>query len=225
MTALTLYTYWRSSAAYRVRIALALKGLEAEQVSIHLIKDGGAQHSEAYLKVNPHGLVPALVHHTDDGDVTLSNSLAIIEYLEEVFPEPALLPQGAAGRARVRQICQAIAADIHPVQNLRILQMAAKIGGEDAPISASWAKHWIEVGFAGLEKQLSSEGESGRFCHGDQPTMADLCLVPQVANAMRYEVDMSRYPKICEIDANARVLPPLRRRRQIISLMRGPDAP
>lgn len=203
MSALTLYTYWRSSAAYRVRIALHLKGLEAEQVPIHLVKDGGEQYSEAYLKVNPHGLVPALVHHTEADDVTLSNSLAIIEYLDEVFPEPPLLPADAAGRARIRQICQAIAADIHPVQNLRILQMAAKIGGEDAPISISWAKHWIEVGFDALEKQLSSEVETGKFCHGDMPTMADLCLVPQVANAMRYEVDMSRYPKICAIDANA----------------------
>lgn len=206
MTALTLYTYWRSSAAYRVRIALALKGLEAEQISIHLIRDGGEQYSEAYLKVNPHGLVPALVHHTDAGDVTLSNSLAIIEYLEEVFPEPALLPEDAAGRARVRQICQAIAADIHPVQNLRILQMAARIGGEDAPISTSWAKHWIAVGFNALEKQLSREAATGKFCHGDTPTMADLCLVPQVANAVRYDVDMSRYPTISKIDANARAL-------------------
>lgn len=206
MTALTLYTYWRSSAAYRVRIALHLKGLEAEQVAIHLVKDGGEQYSEAYLKVNPHGLVPALVHHTDDGDVTLSNSLAIIEYLDEVFAEPPLLPEGAAGRARVRQICQAIAADIHPVQNLRILQMAAKIGREDARISVSWAKHWIEVGFDALERQLASEVETGKFCHGDTPTMADLCLVPQVANAMRYGVDMNRYPKISEVDANARSL-------------------
>ena len=105
--------------------------------------DCGEQYSEAYLKVNPHGLIPALVHHTEAGDITLSNSLAIIEYLDEVFAEPPLLPADAAGRARVRQICQAIAADIHPVQNLRILQIAAKSGGEDAPISVSWAKHWI----------------------------------------------------------------------------------
>lgn len=206
MTALTLYTYWRSSAAYRVRIALALKGLEAEQVAIHLVRDGGEQHSEAYLKVNPHGLVPALVHHTDGGDVTLSNSLAIIEYLDEVFPEPPLLPADAAGRARVRQICQAIAADIHPLQNLRVLQMAARVGGEDAPISVSWARAWISVGFDALEKQLSSDAESGIYCHGDRPTMADLCLVPQVANAMRYDIDMTKYPVISAIDASARAL-------------------
>lgn len=207
MTALTLYTYWRSSAAYRVRIALALKGLEAEQVSIHLVKDGGQQHGEAYRKVNPHGLVPALVHHTEGGDVTLSNSLAIIEYLDEIFPQAPLLPADAAGRARVRQICQAIASDIHPLQNLRVLQMAAKVGGEEAPISISWAQHWINVGFEALEKQLSSEAGTGTWCHGDQPTMADLCLVPQITNAVRYEIDMTQYPTISAIDARARALP------------------
>lgn len=213
MSELTLYTYWRSTAAWRVRIALALKGLEAKQVPVHLVKDGGQQHSADYLKVNPHGLVPALVHHTKDGDVTLSNSLAIIEYLEEVFPEPPLLPKDAAGRARVRQISQAIASDIHPVQNLRILQMAARIGGEDAPISTSWAKHWIETGFAALENQLSRSDESGRFCHGDEVTMADLCLVPMIANAERHGVDMSAYPALTAIEAEAAALPAFRAAR------------
>lgn len=206
MSELTLYTYWRSSAAYRVRIALELKGLVAKQIPVHLVKDGGEQHSEAYLKVNPHGLVPTLVHHTDTGDFTLTNSVAILEYLDEIFPEPPLLPADRTGRARVRQICQAIAADIHPLQNLRVLQMAARIGGEDAPISVSWARHWITVGLDALEKQLSTGGESGKFCYGDQPTMADLCLVPQIANAMRYNIDMSHYPVIARIDAEARTL-------------------
>jgi maleylacetoacetate isomerase len=199
MSELTLYGYWRSSAAYRVRIALALKGLEAEQISVHLLKNGGEQHLEAFRKVNPHGLIPALVHHRQEGDVTITNSLAILEYLDEVFPGVRILPSDAAGRARVRQISLAIAADIHPIQNLRVLQMAAKVGGEEGPISMSWAKHWIDVGFEALEKQLSLEGESGKFCHGDELTMADICLVPQVVNAARYQVDMSRYPKISEI--------------------------
>lgn len=206
MSELTHYTYWRSSAAYRVRIALGLKGLEAEQVPVHLVKGGGEQHSEAYRKVNPHGLVPTLVHHTQEGDVVLSNSLAIIEYLDEVFPEPALLPEDARGRGRVRQICQAIASDIHPLQNLRVLQMAARIGDEEGPVSSSWARHWITVGFDALEKQLSDDPESGRFCHGDQPTMADLCLVPQISNALRYGVDMKQYPVITRIDEEARSL-------------------
>lgn len=206
MSELTLYTYWRSSAAYRVRIALELKGLSTTQVPVHLLKGGGEQHGEAYRKVNPHGLVPTLVHHRPEGDVVLSNSLAIIEYLDEVFPEPGLLPSGAAARARVRQIFQAIAADIHPLQNLRVLQMAAEIGGEEGPFSSSWARHWITVGFDALEKQLSAEPESGRFCHGDQPTMADLCLVPQVANALRHGVDMENYPVIALMDAEARSL-------------------
>lgn len=206
MSELTLYTYWRSSAAYRVRIALALKGLAAAQVPIHLAKDGGEQHSEAYRKINPHGLVPTLVHRKTGGDFVLSNSIAILEYLDEVFPEPALLPSDGHGRARVRQICQAIAADIHPLQNLRVLQMAAKVGGEEGPISSSWARHWIAVGFDALEKQLSDDPESGKFCYGDQPTMADLCLVPQVANALRHGVDMKLYPVIVRIDEEARGL-------------------
>lgn len=210
VSGLTLYTYWRSSAAYRVRIALELKGLKAKQIPVHLLKGGGEQHSEAYRKVNPHELVPTLVHHWSESDpgggVVLSNSLAIIEYLDEVFPEPALLPSDAASRARVRQISQAIAADIHPLQNLRVLQMAAEIGGEEGPFSSSWARHWITVGFDALEKQLSAEPESGKFCHGDQPTMADLCLVPQVANALRHGVDIRNYPVIACIDAEARCL-------------------
>ena len=203
MSEFTLFGYWRSSAAYRVRIGLNLKGLEARHVSVHILKGGGEQHMEAYRALNPHGLVPALVHHRAEGDVTVTNSLAILEYLDEVAPQAPLLPRDAAGRARVRQIALSIAADIHPLQNLRVLQMAAKVGGEDAPISMSWAKHWIDVGFEALEKQLSSESESGTFCHGDVPTLADLCLVPQVNNGLRYQVDMTLYPRINEIVTRA----------------------
>lgn len=199
MSDFTLYGYWRSSAAYRVRIALNLKQLEAEQVSVHLVKGGGEQHGEAYRNLNPHGLLPTLVHNRPEGDVVLTNSLAILEYLDEVAPDVPLMPSDAVGRARVRQIALSIAADIHPLQNLRVLQMAAKIGGEDGSISMSWAKHWIEVGFEALEKQLSTDSESGRFCHGDVPSLADLCLVPQFFNGLRYQVDMGAYPSIVEI--------------------------
>ncbi len=203
MSDLKLFTYWRSSAAFRVRIALNHKGLEAEQVPIHLVKDGGEQHSEAYKAVNPSGLVPALVHN----GLTFSNSLAIVEYLDEVFPEPPLLPVDAVGRARVRQISQAIACDIHPLQNLRVLQYASKDADEPGAAMVSWARHWIEVGFQGLETQLAKDSATGVFCHGDAITMADLCLVPQMANARRFEVDMSAYPTIARIDATASVLP------------------
>jgi maleylacetoacetate isomerase len=203
MTDVKLFTYWRSSAAYRVRIALNLKKVDAQQIPIHLVKDGGEQHSEAYRAINPNGLVPALVH---DG-VTISNSLAIIEYLDEVYPDPALLPGDAAARARVRQISQAIACDIHPLQNLRVLQYVTQGQEDPSPAMFAWARHWIEVGFAGLETQLSQEAATGQFCHGDQVTMADLCLVPQMANARRFEVDLSAYPTLSRIDATASVLP------------------
>lgn len=200
---LKLYTYWRSSAAYRVRIALNLKGLNVEAVPISLIEDGGAQHKESYLKVNPHGLVPAL---EVDGKV-ISNSLAILEYLEEAHPAVPLLPDDALGRARVRQIALAIAADIHPLQNLRVLQKVST-GAEDVVgVMSSWARHWIEVGFEGLERQLQTDSETGQFCHGDSPTMADCCLIPQVTNALRYGVDMGSFPRIAEIDSRARELP------------------
>jgi maleylacetoacetate isomerase len=206
MSDFTLYGYWRSSASYRVRIALALKGLEAAFHSVHLIKSGGEQHGEAFLRVNPHGLVPALVHHLPGGDVTISNSLAIIEYLDEISSQVPLLPADPAGRARVRQISQAIASDIHPLQNLRVLQMAAKIGGEEAPISMSWAKHWINVGFKALEEQLSDEAETGRFCHGDSVSLADLCLIPQIANSARYGVDLTAFPTLSKINDQALAL-------------------
>ena len=202
MTEFKLFTYWRSSAAYRVRIALNLKGLDAEQVSVHLVRDGGEQHSEAYRSVNPNGLVPALVHN----GVTLSNSLAVIEYLDELFPEPPLLPSDAASRARVRQISQAIACDIHPLQNLRVLQYAARGEEDEGKAMADWARHWIEIGFDGLEAQLAQEEATGKFCHGDEVTLADLCLVPQMGNARRFEVDLARYPTLTRIDAEASTL-------------------
>ncbi len=198
-----LFTYWRSSAAYRVRIALAIKGLEADQVAVHLMKDGGQQKSESYLNINPHGLIPAL----EDEGLVLSNSLAIIEYLEELHPEPSLLPGSPGERARIRQIAQTVACDIHPVQNLRVLQYVARDSDDKWAAMAHWAKHFITLGFDGLETQLAREAATSTYAHGDSPTLADICLVPQMANARRYGVDMSAYPTLVRIDGAAQALP------------------
>ncbi|WP_355660534.1 maleylacetoacetate isomerase [Halomonas salifodinae] len=197
----TLYGYFRSSAAYRVRIALNLKGLAHDQAPVNLVK--GEQRGEEYLARNPQGLVPALV--TDDG-VRLTQSLAICEYLDERYPDPALLPADAAGRARVRALAQAVACEIHPLNNLRVLKYLAGELGLDEAAKMTWYRHWIAEGFAALETQLSREAGSGDFCHGDTPGLADLCLVPQVFNAERFECDLAAYPRIRRIVANCRAL-------------------
>lgn len=191
-----LYDYFRSSAAYRVRIALNLKGVEYQQVPVSLVK--GEQSAAPFLDINPQGLVPAL--ELDDGTL-LSQSLAICEYLDEAHPTPALLPAGALSRARVRALAQAIACDIHPLNNLGVMKYlkgALSIGEEAA---AQWYGHWVSEGFAALEQRLEGEGETGRFCHGERPTLADLCLVPQVYNARRFAIDLSDYPGIVAVDA------------------------
>lgn len=197
-----LYDYFRSSAAYRVRIALNLKGLAPERAFVHLRK--GAQRDDAYLALNPQGLVPALV--TDDGTV-LTQSLAIVEYLDETHPSPPLLPAGADARARVRGIAQAIACDIHPIDNLRVLRYLLHTVGVDEAQKDAWYKYWIDVGFEALETRLARDPATGRFCHGDVPTLADVCLVPQVANARRVDMDLSPYPTLTRIDAACRALP------------------
>ncbi|MGH8307248.1 MAG: maleylacetoacetate isomerase [Gammaproteobacteria bacterium] len=191
-----LYTYFRSSAAYRVRIALNLKGLEADYRYIHLVKDGGQQHKPEYLAVNPQGLVPALV---DNGQV-LTQSLAIIEYLEETHPQSPLLPKDALGRARVRALAQVVACDIHPVNNQRILKYLEKAFGADEAARNTWYRHWIIEGFGAMEKLLAGNPATGKFCHGDQPTLADICLVPQVFNAKRFDVDLAPFPVIKRIN-------------------------
>jgi maleylacetoacetate isomerase len=196
------YTYANSSAAYRVRIALNLKGLKPEPVYVNLLKDGGEQRKPEYKAVNPQGLVPALV---DDGHA-LGQSLAIVEYLDETHPSPELMPRDAWGRARVRQIALAIACDIHPVNNLSIRQyLKSPLGQSDAEISA-WYRHWIDRGFTALETLLSSSTETGRFAHGDTPTLADICIVPQLYNARRYKIPLDSYPTLVRIDAEARAL-------------------
>ena len=197
-----LHDYFRSSAAYRVRIALALKGVAAERAFVHL--RNGAQRSEPYLAVNPQGLVPSL--ETDDGGV-LTQSLAIIEWLDETYPSPALLPSDAMSRARVRAIALAIACDIHPLNNLRVLQYLTGTLGLSNAQRDGWYKYWIDVGFEALEQQLSRDGDTGRFCHGDEPTLADICLVPQLANARRMKVDLNAYPTLARIGAACAELP------------------
>ncbi len=194
MRGMLLYDYFRSSAAYRVRIALNLKGLKADHRSIHLRRD--EQSAPDYRSVNPQKLVPTLVV----GDRRIAQSLAIIEYLEERHPLPPLLPPGPEDRAWVRSIALAIACDIHPLNNLRVLRYLEGPLGLDAQRRDAWYAHWIDEGFAAIEQQLA-ERRHGRLCFGDEPTLADVCLVPQVANAARVKLDMSPYPRIREINA------------------------
>ncbi|MDE2274447.1 MAG: maleylacetoacetate isomerase [Gammaproteobacteria bacterium] len=192
-----LYTYFRSSAAYRVRIALNLKGLKADYRFVHLVKEGGEQHRSEYLAVNPQGLVPALA---DKGHV-LTQSLAIIEYLDETHPQPPLFPKDALGRARVRALAQIVACDIHPLNNQRILKYLEKEFRADEAARNTWYRHWIVEGFNALDKLLDGSPATGKFCHGDQPTLADVCLVPQVFNARRFKIDLGSFPSIERINA------------------------
>jgi maleylacetoacetate isomerase len=191
-----LYTYFRSSAAYRVRIALNLKGLDYEAVPVHLLADGGQHLLDDYLAVNPSGLVPAL----QDDDILLSQSMAIIEYLEEVHPQVALLPRDAIGRARVRELAQIVACDIHPVNNLRVLKYLVKQLGQPEEAKTDWYRHWVIEGLRALEAHLARNPGTGSFCHGDTPTIADCFLVPQVFNAKRFEIDVTAYPTIARIN-------------------------
>jgi maleylacetoacetate isomerase len=197
-----LYDYFRSSAAYRVRIALNLKGIAVSRAHVHLVR--GMQHDADYRARNPHGLVPAL--ELDDGRV-ITQSLAIIEYLDETHPAPPLLPATPEDRARVRGIALAIAADIHPIDNLRVLQHLEATFAADAAARATWYAHWIALGFDALERDLAGDARTGRFCHGDAPTLADCFVVPQVANAHRARLDMARWPTLARIDAACQTVP------------------
>ncbi|MGQ0664877.1 MAG: maleylacetoacetate isomerase [Pseudomonadota bacterium] len=199
-----LYGYFRSSAAFRVRIALNLKGLAYESASVHLRK--GEQRAPAYLKTNPQGLVPALA---EDGRV-LTQSLAIIEYLDETRPDPPLLPKPAPERARVRAIAQAIACDMHPLNNLRVLLYLKNVLKVSNDQHDAWYRHWIGEGFAGVEAMLEG-GPAGQFCHGAAPTLADICLVPQVFNAQRLNCPLEPYPKLVRVFAACMKLPAFER--------------
>ncbi len=193
-----LYSYWRSSAAYRVRIALNLKGIDYQSAFVHLVKDGGEQLKPEYAAVNPQRLVPSL--ELDDGRV-LTQSMAIIEYLEEVESGPALLPGDAIGRARVRALAQLVACEIHPLNNLRVLKHLATSLGLDDQQKNDWYCHWLIEGFDALETLLADSPATGIFCHGSTPGLADLCLIPQVYNARRFNIDLTPYPTIERIDA------------------------
>jgi maleylacetoacetate isomerase len=192
-----LHGYWRSTAAWRVRIALELKGLEWASVPVHLVRDGGEQRKPAFRELNPQGLVPVL---EVDGSL-LTQSLAIIEYLEETRPERPLLPAEPRARARVRALAQLVACDIHPLNNLRVLQyLRDRLGLDDAQHDA-WYRHWVGEGLGALETQLARDAETGRFCHGDLPGLADCCLVPQLYNARRYGCPLDAYPTLLRIEA------------------------
>ena len=198
-----LYDYANSSAAYRARIALNLKGLKYEHVLVHLLKDGGQQHSAAYKAVNPQELVPTL---EVDGHL-IGQSLAIIEYLDEVYPTPPLLPSYPLERARVRQLAYAVACDIHPINNMSSRAVLKAMGHSDEEIFAKWYSHWITRGFTALETLVSTSKYTGTFCHGDTPTLADIVLVPQMANAYRFKVPVDKFPTLVRIDKAARALP------------------
>jgi maleylacetoacetate isomerase len=191
-----LIGYFRSSAAFRVRIALNLKGISVEHASRHLRR--GEHTQPDYVALNPQKLVPALV--LDSGEV-LTQSLAILEYIEETHPRPPLLPDDPVGRARVRSLALIPTADIHPIQNLRVMSYLREKYEQSEESAFAWSRHWIEVGFEAYEASVAKDRRTGTYSHGDHPTMADLCLVPQVFNAQRFKVDMARYPTIQRIYA------------------------
>jgi maleylacetoacetate isomerase len=200
-----LYTYFRSSAAWRVRIALALKGIDWQPAFVHLLRHGGEQLAPQYRAKNPIGLVPTL--ETDDGAV-LTQSLAIIEWLEETHPTPPLLPAAPMARAQVRAVAQTIACDIHPLNNLRVLRYLKHALGQEDAARDEWYRHWIGEGLNALEAMLRCQ--AGPFCFGDQPGLADICLVPQMANARRYACPLETYPSLLRAEAAAHALPAFR---------------
>lgn len=195
---LELHEYFRSGSSFRTRIALNLKGLDYHHVSVHLRRHGGEHRSAAYAALNPQQLVPTLV----DGDVHVSQSLAIIEYLDETWSEPPLLPAEPAARARVRSMAQFIASEIHPLNNLRVLQYLRNDLQQEEAAVRRWIHTWFKAGFDGLEAQLAADAQVGHFSHGDAPGLADVCLVPQVFSCSRFDFDVSQYPTVWRIYQN-----------------------
>jgi maleylacetoacetate isomerase/maleylpyruvate isomerase len=198
-----LYSFWRSSAAFRVRIALNLKGLDYEVIPVHLLKSGGEQSSPDYAKKNPNRLVPLYI----DGTHTMHQSLAIIEYLEEIQASPPLLPQTAIDRAWVRAVAMDIVIDMHPLNNLRALRYLMKTLGISTGEKELWSQHWISLGLESLEKRLSTDAKVGRFAYGDQPSLIDICLVPQIFNALSAKMTMEDYPTVMKIFNECMKLP------------------
>lgn len=199
---LKLYDYFRSTASFRVRIALNLKGLTYDDIPVHLVNNGGEQHSASYKELNPHCLVPTLI---DDKKV-LTQSLAIIEYLNEVHPEPDLLPDDAFTKAQVRSFALSIAADLHPLNNLRVLNYLKNELHITDEQKTEWYQHWVKLTFTGLEAQLTTQAFAGKYCFGNQITIADICLVPQMFNAHRFNCDVSNYPTLVRINDECRQL-------------------
>ncbi len=204
--ALTLYSYWRSSASYRVRMALNLKGLDYEIRPVHLVRDGGQHHSADYAALNPQELVPTLVHDQQ----VLTQSLAMLDYLDELQPDPPLLPPDAVGRARVRAIAQTIACEIHPLNNLRVLKYLVNEVGASESMKMAWYEHWTISGLAAVERMLANHPQTGDFCHGERPGIADCCLLPQVYNARRFDCNLSGLDEILRICKNLEALPAVR---------------
>jgi maleylacetoacetate isomerase len=198
-----LYSFWRSSAAFRVRIALNLKGMDYEVVPVHLLREGGEQSSSSYANKNPNRLVPLYT----DGSHTIHQSLAIIEYLEEIQATPALLPKTEIDRAWVRAVAMDMAIEIHPINNLRVLRYLIKTLVISAEAKDTWNQHWMNLGLANLEKQLSTDPRVGRFAYGDQPGLIDICLVPQIFNALSAKLDMNTYPTLIKIFNECMTLP------------------
>ena len=198
-----LYNYFLSSASFRVRIALNLKGLPFEYIPVRLTKGGGQQFAPEFKSLNPAALVPVMV----DGDQTLTQSLAIVEYIEETHPAPPLLPLKAADRARVRAIALSIACEIHPLNNLRVLRYLRRTLGVTEEAKDAWYRHWVETGLAAVEPLLADDPRTGSFCHGDLPTMADVFLVPQIFNAQRLDCDLSHVPTVMRIFDRCLALP------------------
>lgn len=194
---LRLYSYFRSSAAYRVRIALNLKGLAYDILPIHLVREGGENNRPEYLEKNPLGLVPTL----ETGQGPVIQSLAIMEYLEERYPRPALLPQTPLERARVRALAQTVASEIHPLNNLRVLDYLVDKLGADQRTKRAWYRHWVHQGLTGIERLLAADPHCLPYCHGNQPTLADCCLIPQVYNAIRFRCPLDEFPTILQIAA------------------------
>ena len=198
---ITLYDFGNSGAAYRTRIALNLKDLDYDQIPIHLTKDGGQQFNDDYAELNPQNFVPTLI----DGDIKLIQSMAIMEFLEEAYPNPSILPGNVNDRAQIRALANVVACDIHPINNLRVRLCL----GDQMEVSAEkqriWIEHWIKLGFKAFEK-LYGKGPQGKFSYGDTPTIADACLIPQIANARRNECDLSDYRSLLKIEEACQVL-------------------
>ncbi|HEY0310088.1 MAG TPA: maleylacetoacetate isomerase [Luteimonas sp.] len=217
MDRLCLFSYWRSSAAYRVRIGLNLKGLPYDIMPVHLLRDGGEQRKAEFREANPQMLVPVLQH----GQRMLRQSLSILEYLDEMWPEHPLLPATARDRQRVRALAQVVACDIHPLNNLRVLQYFENEWGVPQAERETWARHWMAEGFAAFEALLHDHPSTGAYCDGDVPTLADCCLVPQVYNARRFGLDLTPYPTLVRIEQACLELPEFQAARPEAQ----PDAP